>query len=138
MRYLLLSLATTLLALPAAAATTTLSAKMTGAAEVPGPGAEKGTGTAELTFDSDKGQLCYTLTASGTDKPTMAHIHKAAAGAAGPVVVPLNAPESGSAKACTPVAADVLSAIIAAPADYYVNVHTAAFPKGAIRGQLGR
>ncbi|MEO9129568.1 MAG: CHRD domain-containing protein [Sphingomonas sp.] len=30
------------------------------------------------------------------------------------------------------------SAILATPSDYYFNVHTAAFPKGALRGQLGR
>ena len=138
MRHLLLSLAVGALALPAVAATTTMSTTLTGAAEAPGPGAEKGAGSAELAFDGDKGQVCYTLTASGTDTPTMAHIHKGAVGAPGPVVVPLTAPANGSAKGCAPMAADVMSAIMATPSDYYVNVHTAAFPKGAMRGQLGR
>ena len=31
---------------------------------------------------------------------------------------------------CLPVAADVIAAMLASPADYYVNVHSAAFPKG--------
>jgi hypothetical protein len=138
MRYLLPSVVAVVLAVPAVAATTKMSTKLAGAAEAPGPGAEKGTGSAKLAFDSEKGQVCYTLAARGTDTPTMAHIHKGAIGTPGPVVVPLTAPANGSAKDCTPVAADVMSAILATPSDYYVNVHTAAFPKGAMRGQLSR
>ncbi|QYE33472.1 MULTISPECIES: CHRD domain-containing protein [Sphingosinicellaceae] len=138
MRYLLPSLMAVVLAVPAVATTTKMSTKLIGAAEAPGPGAEKGTGLAKLAFDSEKGHVCYTLTASGTDTPTMAHIHKGAIGTPGPVVVSLTAPANGRAKGCTPVAADVMSAIIATPSDYYVNVHTAAFPKGAMRGQLSR
>ena len=68
----------------------------------------------------------------------MAHIHKAAVGAAGPVVVPLTAPASGKAEDCAPVAAELLGAILATPAGYHVNVHTAAFPRGAMRDQLGK
>ena len=138
MRYLLSSVVAVILAVPVAAATTNLSTKLAGAAEAPGPGAEKGIGSAKLSFDSEKGQVCYTLTARGTDTPTMAHIHKGAIGTPGPVVVSLTAPTNGRAKDCTPVAADVMSAILAMPSDYYVNVHTAAFSKGAMRGQLSR
>lgn len=138
MRYFLPSVMAVVLAVPAVATTTRMSTKLIGAAEAPGPGAEKGTGFATLAFDSEKGQVCYTLTANGTDIPTMAHIHKGAIGTAGPVVVALTAPANGRAKDCTPVAADVMSAILATPSDYYVNVHTAAFPKGAMRGQFGR
>lgn len=138
MRYLLPSVAAVILAVPVTAATTNISTKLAGAAEAPDPGAEKGIGSAKLAFDNEKGQVCYTLTASGTDTPTMAHIHKGAIGTPGPVVVALTAPTNGPAKDCTPVAADVMSAILATPSDYYVNVHTAAFPKGAMRGQLSR
>ena len=109
---------------------------MSAAAEVPGPG--KGSGIADLTFDGEKGQVCYTLMSKGADTPTMAHIHKGTAGVAGPVVVPVSPPADGMSKGCAPVAADVLAAILAAPSDYYVNVHTATFPKGAMRGQLGK
>lgn len=124
------------LAVPALAAPTKIDITMTGAAEVPGPGADKGMGTASLTLDPAKNQVCYMLHSSGTDTPTAAHIHKGATGVAGPPVVTLTAPASGMSKGCAPVAADVLSAIIATPTDYYVNVHTAAFPKGSMRGQL--
>ncbi|MBU3077906.1 CHRD domain-containing protein [Sphingomonas quercus] len=123
---------------PAMAAPVKMDTTLSGAAEAPNPGDAKGSGTASLTFDSDKNQVCYMLHASGTDTPTMAHIHKAAAGKAGPVVVPLDAPANGMSQGCKPVAADLLGAILASPADYYVNVHTAAFPAGAIRGQLAK
>jgi hypothetical protein len=127
------------LALPAAAAAPVkMQTQLTGGAEVPGPGADKGMGEATLTFDSDKAQVCYMLHSMGTDTPTMAHIHKGAAGVAGGVVVPLTAPANGKSEGCAPLAADAMADIIAHPADYYVNVHTAAFPKGAIRGQLGK
>jgi hypothetical protein len=138
MRYLLPSIIAVVLAVPAVAATTKMSTKLAGSAEAPGPGAEKGVGSAKMAFDGEKGQVCYTLTTSGTDTPTMAHIHKGAIGTPGPVVVALTAPANGRAKDCTPVATDVMSAILATPSDYYVNIHTAAFPKGAMRGQLSR
>ena len=122
----------------AAVAQMKYSMPLTGAAEVPGPGSEKGTGSAELTVDTAKGQICYMLMSQGTDAPTMAHIHKGAPGVAGGVVVPLTAPANGMSEGCAPAAADVLAAIVAKPSDYYVNVHSAAFPKGAIRGQLAK
>jgi hypothetical protein len=136
MRYVLILLAATIAGTPALAATTRMQIAMTGAAEAPGPGADKGMGEATLTFDPTKGQVCYVLHAMGTDTPTMAHIHKGAAGVAGPPVVPLTPPATGTSEGCAPVAADALAAILATPGDYYVNVHSAAFPKGAMRGQL--
>ena len=138
MRAFPILLAAAAFALPATAATTKLQASLTGAAEVPGPGAEKGMGEATLTFDSDKGQVCYMLHAMGSDTPTMAHIHKGAAGSAGGVVVPLAPPANGMSEGCAPLAADALTDIVAHPADYYVNVHSAQFPKGAMRGQLSK
>ncbi len=119
-----------------AAGPVTIKVAMTGAVEIP-TGDPDGTGTASVTIDPAKGQICYTLTAAGIDTATMAHIHKGAAGVAGPVVVPLDPPATGSSTGCKPVEPAVITAILAAPSDYYVNIHTAAFPKGALRGQLG-
>jgi hypothetical protein len=134
----ILLVAAALAAQPAFAAITKFQTEMTGAAEVPGPGADKGMGEATLSFDSDKNQVCYMLHAMGTDTPTMAHIHKGAAGVAGGVVVALTAPADGMSQGCASLAADALADILAHPADYYVNVHTAQFPKGAMRGQLAK
>jgi len=37
---------------------------------------------------------------------------------------------------CSALQREVAKAIVADPGSYYVNVHTADYPKGAIRGQL--
>ena len=39
---------------------------------------------------------------------------------------------------CVPVTAEVSAALLDNPGGYYVNVHTRAFPSGAIRGQLSK
>ena len=139
MRLILLPLTLTLAAAPAFAADpVAMQTAMTGAAEIPGPADPDGAGTAKITVDAAKGEVCYTLTVSNIDAATMAHIHKGVVGVAGPPVVVLDPPATGSVQGCKPAAADVIAALLATPSDYYVNVHNAAFPKGAIRGQLGR
>ncbi len=127
------------LAGPALAAGTRLTASMTGAEEVPGPGDADGSGTAVIRLNKGKGEVCYELTASGIAPATAAHIHVGPPGIAGPVVVPLAAPTSGSVSACaTGVNAELIKAIAKSPGDYYVNVHNAEFPAGAIRAQLSK
>ncbi len=37
---------------------------------------------------------------------------------------------------CVKIVANVLAEIIKHPSDYYFNVHTKDFPRGAVRGQL--
>ena len=115
-----------------------LTATLSGAAEVPGPGDTDGTGTANVTLNHGQGQVCYDITVSNIEKPTAAHIHVGAAGAEGGVKVPLKAAADGSWKGCTTVDKAVVKEIMDNPSNYYVNVHTADFPKGAIRGQLSK
>jgi hypothetical protein len=112
------------------------SAALVGAQEVPGPGDPDGTGTVRLTADSATDTICYTLDVRGISRPTAAHVHKGALGVAGPPVLPLAPPVTGRSKECLDVDKALAAAIIANPAGYYVNVHTADHPKGAIRGQL--
>lgn len=130
-----LTAAVALAAAPAAfAADTVLKAAMDGAHEVPGPGEATGAGVATLTVSAAK--VCYELTAQHVAAPTAAHIHKGAAGVAGPVSLALTPPTDAPAKGCADVDAALASDLAAHPEAYYVNVHNAAFPAGAIRGQL--
>ena len=96
------------------------------------------TGTATVRLRAGQGQLCYKIAAENLSGPAVAaHVHKAAAGTAGPVVIPLATPGSnGKSGGCVGVARTLVAQILAAPVSYYVNVHTAEFPAGAIRGQL--
>ncbi|HEY5877535.1 MAG TPA: CHRD domain-containing protein [Nakamurella sp.] len=112
---------------------------MTGAQEVPGPGDPDGSGTAALRLNPGLGLVCFELTVTGIAPATAAHIHVGAAGAAGPVVVGLNPPPTtGASSGCVSADRAVIRAILVDPASYYVNVHNAQFPAGALRGQLGR
>lgn len=114
------------------------------------------TATTPITVDTNV--LCYNLQvkriseldqapAAGT---RMAHIHKGRAGTNGAVVANLAWPQGGQAADClnattqqarfNNVGIDAAKAIIvdilANPEEYYVNVHNAEYPSGAIRGQL--
>jgi len=114
--------------------------QMTGAAERPNPpgGDPDGTGTATFRVNAGQGRICYTLAVSNIEPATAAHIHRAPPTAAGPVVVPLEAPTDGSSEACAEVTRALAQEIIRTPAAFYVNVHNAPHPAGAVRGQLGR
>jgi CHRD domain len=104
-----------------------------------GAGDPDGFGSASVTFDGD--QLCFGLTVGNIDTPNAAHIHKGRKFENGPVVVPLTHPatgDPGASSGCVTVAADLAADIQAHPKAYYVNVHTGAFPDGAVRGQLKR
>jgi hypothetical protein len=120
---------------PSSIAGTNLAATLAGPSEVPGPGDADGTGTATLTLAAD-GRVCATITVGGLDTPTAAHIHTGAAGLAGPVLITLPLPTA--AQGCVTATAAQVSQVLADPAGYYVNVHTTAFPNGAIRGQLAK
>jgi CHRD domain len=113
-------------------------AMLTGDAEVPGPGDPNGSGTVQVTLNPDKGEVCYELSVVNMREATAAHIHQGEKGEEGPVAVPIEAPKTGAAKGCTKADGVVIEAIMQDPTDYYVNVHTAAFPKGAVRGQLSK
>jgi hypothetical protein len=114
------------------------STTLTGAAEVPGPGDPDGSGEAHITLNQGRGLVCFQLSVADIAPATAAHIHVGSAGVAGPVVIGLTAPTSGSSTGCVSADPDLIKAIRQNPEEYYVNVHNTAFPAGAIRGQLSK
>lgn len=115
-----------------------LRTTLSGAAEVPGPGDADGAGTFSARINPGKGELCYELTATMIAPATAAHIHRGAAGTAGPVVIGLQAPTDGSSEACVTVTRELAMALIQTPQAFYVNVHNTVHPAGAVRGQLAK
>ena len=141
---------------------TLLEATLDGRSEVSAVATSKGivgdpNGTGEayvFGIDGTMTTLCYVLTVDKIAPASAAHIHEGGKGENGPVVVNLGAPTDGNAADCiaedralpdgSPAFAKgtdgksltTVEDILANPEDYYVNVHNAEYPTGAIRGQL--
>jgi hypothetical protein len=148
---LALGLATLLLIGAAGAATaggrplsTELSfAQEVSATGVPDQGEPGATGHADLTFNPGQGEVCFHITVSGlTSQVTRAHIHQAAAGVNGPIVIdffnlqPLGVPGNEFSD-CVPASREKILELFHNQAGFYVNVHSVNKPGGAVRGQLG-
>ncbi len=115
----------------------TLAVTMTGIQEVPGPGDADGSGTVEIRVVPASGEVCWNLYARGIDAATAAHIHRGAAGTAGPPVLSLTTPDAaGRSQGCIAVDQLLGRELSYRAHEFYVNVHTGAYPAGAIRGQL--
>ena len=115
------------------ATSTRLGCRMDGTGEVPANGSTA-TGTCIAFLHEPDNRLVYAIDTQGLTNVTAAHFHAAAAGTNGPAVVPLNG-ANGSYRGVT----DRLTAAQVATlksGGFYVNVHTAAFPGGEIRGQV--
>ena len=109
-------------------------AALSGAQEVPG-NSSTASGTGWLSVNPfTKGVAARTQTTGVT--ATAAHAHNAAAGVAGPVVIPQTQTSPGIwTTAPTATVSDALL-IAFMKNELYLNVHSAAFPGGEIRGQL--
>ncbi len=115
-----------------------LTANLTGAAEVPRPGKLNASGSAIVRVNLSERRVCYTVSFRNVPNATMAHIHSGSRGVAGPPVVTLQRAGSRAFEGCTRVARSLARDLANSPRRFYVNVHSAAFPDGAIRGQLRR
>ena len=145
---------------PSSGTAETFTASLLTANEVPPIANEEagGSATATITFDLTKDSAGYVTTASmnvsltATGFPngtalTKAHIHPGAAGANGGVFVNVGLADgeitfpSGSGsftKRGIALTVDQANAILANPAGFYLNIHTARNPDGVARGQLTR
>lgn len=108
-------------------------ATLKGSEEVPAV-TTNATGTFDATYNKDTKILTYTINYTGIT-PTAWHIHKAAMGVTGPVVInfgqTFTSPFSASAAALTAEQeTDLMNGM------YYVNIHSSKSPSGEIRGQL--
>jgi hypothetical protein len=117
------------------AVTRPLLASLTGAQETQAADTD-GTGAAAVTINTGTGEICVDLRVANITTPTAAHIHRGGLLVAGPVVVTLTAPSPTSAAMCTPSDPALALEISTTPSNFYINVHNADFPNGAIRGQL--
>lgn len=114
-----------------------LQVSMTGIQEAPGPGDPDGNGTAEVRVSPASGEVCWNVFARAIGPATAAHIHRGEAGAAGPPVVTLTTPDSaGRSEGCTNIDPEIAREIAYRAHGFYLNVHDADHPNGAIRGQL--
>ena len=116
----------------AAASAGKMDVKLSGDQEVP-PVKSSGAGSGTITINDD-GTVSGSVTATGFT-PTAAHIHHAAAGKNGPVIVPFTKEgDKFSAPTGAKLTADQMKAYKAG--ELYVNVHSAANPGGEVRAQL--
>lgn len=118
----------------------TLGAVLTSSSEVPA-NANAGFGNATVTFDATRENITVTITVSNLGSPiNNFHIHEAAPGINGPVVVNLiglgGTFVSGTMTGTFPISVGVAQRMLQNPANFYVNVHTVALPGGVVRGQL--
>jgi len=120
-----------------AAQTSTLKATLNSEQAGPYPADPDGSGTVRLELSTDADQLCYELHVSDIESATSAHLHQASSGRIGPIRLQLDPPTDGAAAGCTHLDPDLLHALVATPGDFYIDVHNAAYPGGAVRGQLG-
>ncbi|HXF98933.1 MAG TPA: CHRD domain-containing protein [Gaiellaceae bacterium] len=112
---------------------------MDAAQEVPAPSGDvagaRGTFSATVTRSGTGASVSWQMSFSGlTGNAVAAHIHQAAAGSSGPVVLPLCAPCQSSASGTGNLPEAALDALEAG--NTYVNIHTPTNPAGEIRGQL--
>ena len=110
----------------------TFRATLNGTSEVPANGSTA-TGAATLTFNTTTKIFTVAVT-HNIAAPTGGHIHLGAAGVNGAVIfafTSLTSPINYTSAALTVAQETDLMANL-----HYVNIHTAAFPGGEIRGQL--
>jgi len=113
------------------------TAKLDGNQEAPNPVSTPATGTAWAVLSPDMTKLTYHVTYAQLDSTfTNAHFHLAPAGVSGGVVFPIASTFIGNTASgeWTGIADSILAKLL--KREIYVNIHSAKYPGGEIRGQL--
>jgi hypothetical protein len=109
-----------------------------------------GRGTAVITIHTDTNTVDFNISMTGFPNGTnviLAHIHPGAAGVNGPALIgvtglaassPLNLANGSGTYSVSGVSSTAtnISNVLAAPQNFYFNVHTSNNPGGVMRGQL--
>lgn len=107
-----------------------------GTQEVP-PADPDGSCTGVLTIDKPTNTISWNFTYANIAAPSAMHIHTGAAGVNGGVLVGLGIGGTpGTLSGSVVTSAANINTILANPTGFYVNVHNAEFPGGAVRSQL--
>jgi len=93
-----------------------------------------GSGSATVRLRPGAGRVCASISWTGIDDPSAAHIHRASDGF---VLVDLTGAVTGGSR-CVDAPRAVIRRIALHPRRYYVNVHNATYPAGAVQGTLHR
>jgi hypothetical protein len=129
---------------PARGPSVSFTATLTGTQEVPtrgGPDVGDPDGFAHALVQVRGDRVTFALKWQGIGAPTLGHIHQGNAGANGDVEVPLFTtamPDTVDAASGQVSVADaaLVRRLRTRPDGFYVNLHSKAFPGGAVRGQL--
>jgi hypothetical protein len=128
----------------------TFSATISGDKENP-PTKSNATAVAQFQINNDNSQLSYLVNATGLKKITASHIHRGNPAENGPVVVVLSKGKSADKNLELNLKGNITRSDLTGPlkgkdlselanllnnGSAYVNLHTAKYPKGAIRGQI--
>ncbi|MFJ6984975.1 MULTISPECIES: CHRD domain-containing protein [unclassified Streptomyces] len=129
---------------PAQGKPTFLRARLSGDQEVPAPGqshAGDADGSGEALVEVKGDRVIFSLRWNGIGAPTLGHIHQGRAGTNGDVQVglfttPMPVTVSKAVGAVSVTDKALAQKLRTDPSGFYVNLHDAANPAGAIRGQL--
>ncbi|MGH9226049.1 MAG: CHRD domain-containing protein [Acidimicrobiales bacterium] len=121
---------------PARADRVLLWAQLSGANAVPPPGDPDGFGYGAFTVDDTTNQVCAAIVVRNIQPSNAAHVHIGIAGQTGGPAVHFAAPTPGWSYSCGAASQAVIDGLLSNPGGYYLNVHNAEYPRGAIRGQL--
>jgi hypothetical protein len=128
-----------------------MKAPLTEVYDFPGPPDK---GEVGLSPDKARGRVCYDFQLRETDLPTETHVHQWPVRSGSAVALALHprvgrpgqtrgGPTDGrggyvGAQGCEQADGSLIDGLLADPGSYYVEVHTAQAPDGAVRGRLGR